>query len=281
VDPTEISRKTVWQKAERRLAIWSPGNRVKLNIGTSIVSFTFDDVAQSACREGRDILENQDCRGTYYVSGGFTGLQSQNEAFHTHADLVGLRDAGQELACHGFAHKNYQTLSEAMIRSDIAQNRIFFERLGCDVSASNFAYPFGCVSPFAKRLVSSEFISARGGRNRPNRRYADLALLCSMPLYEKFWTHASLARLLDAMVERAGWLIFVSHGVMNEPDEFGCTPSLLKFAVSYATSARLRVLPVRDALDCISSGSVRRQGSQAYTSRDQDLVAARTHLGSP
>lgn len=259
MDPTETYHTTVWQKVERRLAHWSPGNRVKLNIGTSIVSFTFDDVRQSACHEGRAILENHDCRGTYFVSGGCTGLESRNEAFHTHADLMELRNSGHELASHGFGHKNYQTLSVEMIRSDIAQNRLFFERLGCDVSASSFAYPFGCVSPFVKRLVGDEFISARGGRHSPNMRYADLALLNSMPLYERFWSHASLARLINAMVERVGWLIFVTHGVLDEPDEFGCRPSLLKFAARYATSAGLRVLPIRDAIECIRPSSVRAQ----------------------
>jgi len=241
----------LWHKVERRLARHLAAKRIRMRNNTAVVSFTFDDVPQSACRTGRDILERYGCRGTYYVCGGLTDWSSSNGSMHSRADLLSLLDAGHELGCHGYGHQNYQTLTIEEIRADISRNRIFFEELGCDVVALNFAYPFGCVSPVIKRVASHEFVSARGIRPDLNAYQADLALLNAPPLYEYLWNESSLGKLIDRNARKKAWLIFFTHEVVDEPDQFGCTPSLLDFAVRKAQESGALVLPVKHALEHI------------------------------
>jgi peptidoglycan/xylan/chitin deacetylase (PgdA/CDA1 family) len=239
---------TLWRKVARRLAIFAAPRRVSLQSRSGIVSFTFDDVPQSACHQGRDILERYNFRGTYYVSGGLTDSNGSQARKHSRADLQRLLTAGHELGCHGFAHKNYQTLTSQEIRADIDRNRAFFQDLGGSL-AVNFAYPFGCVNPAVKRLIGDTFISARGIRARLNLEYADLALLNAVGLSDCLWTEESLAQLIGRAAQKKAWLIFVTHAVAPDPDRFGCTPSLLEFAVREAKTCGCRVMTVKDVLD--------------------------------
>jgi peptidoglycan/xylan/chitin deacetylase (PgdA/CDA1 family) len=239
---------TLWRKVERRLAIFAATKPIIMQNQKSIVSFTFDDVPQSACRLGRDILERHDAHGTYYVCGGLTDSNSSQAKAHSRHDLQRLLSAGHELGCHGFAHKNYQTLSDEEVRADILRNGFFFQELGCGLRPLNFAYPFGCVSPAAKRLIGASYASARGIRGRLNVNHTDLALLNAVPLYESFWTERSLARLIERNVRKRGWLIFFTHEIAPDPDRFGCTPSLLEFAVREAKNSGGQVMTVKDVV---------------------------------
>lgn len=240
--------RTLRHKVERRLARYLAAKRVRMLNKSAVVSFTFDDVPQSACHEGRDILEQHGCRGTYYVCGGFTDAGSAGGKMHSRGDLLHLLDRGHELGCHGYGHLDYQALTAGEITADIARNRSFFQELGCDASGLNFAYPFGCVSPAVKRLIGREFSSARGIRPELNVVRADLGLLNSLPLYQHLWKECALAEMIERNARESGWMIFFTHGVVDQPNQFGCTPSLLDFAVRKALESGARVVPVRQAL---------------------------------
>jgi hypothetical protein len=72
-------------------------------------------------------------------------------------------------------------------------------------------------------------------------------------LYQKLWDQPRLATLIERNAREKGWLIFFTHEVVDDPDEFGCTPSLLEFAIREATSLGCRVLAVNHALEYITS----------------------------
>src|SRR5262249_54755284 len=97
-------------------------------------------------------------------------------------------------------------------------------------------------------LIGNAFISARGIRSRLNVNCADLALLNAVPLYESRWTEVSLARVIAHNAQKMGWLIFFTHDIVTDPDMFGCTPSLLEFAVREARNAGCEVMTVKDVV---------------------------------
>lgn len=239
---------SIRHKLERRLARHLAKRPLAMQNSRALVSFTFDDVPQSACLEGRDTLERQGCRGTYYVCGGFTDTIAAGLPMHSRADLLNLLERGHEIGCHGYRHLDYQTLTADEIATDLARNRSFFTELGCAAKVENFAYPYGCVSPSVKSVIGRGFSSARGVWRGLNAARADLALLRAEPLYQHLWTQSALAALIDQNARRKGWLIFFTHGVVDQPDQFGCQPSLLDFAVRTAQASGARVLPVNQAL---------------------------------
>lgn len=219
-----------------------------------VISFTFDDVPTTACTAGRKILESNDCQGTFYVCGGLTDQPRDGDSgrFHSRAELRSLADAGHELGCHGFTHKSYQQYGRDVWVSDLERNREFFESLGCDMPPRNFAYPLGHVRPSAKKFIGETFVSARGVQPGVQVSSVDLALLKGTPLYQSSITETEIADLVMQTERDNGWLIFITHGVIDDPDPYGCSPGLFEFAVKAAASSQCRVLSVAHALGHIA-----------------------------
>jgi peptidoglycan/xylan/chitin deacetylase (PgdA/CDA1 family) len=234
---------SLWQKIERRLARICERQTVELKFDTGIVCFTFDDVHRSACVRGAEVLERYGLKGTFYVCGGLTG----RDDFHTKADLRRLIRSGHELGCHGYAHQGYQSLSEAEMLADIQRNRSFFAELGCD-APRHFAYPYGDVSPSVKRIAAHEFISARGVQPGINHSAVDVALLKAFPLYQQLWTENAIGAWAEKNAALGGLLIFFTHQVRPDPDEFDCSTELLDFAVRASVESGNGVLTVEAAL---------------------------------
>jgi peptidoglycan/xylan/chitin deacetylase (PgdA/CDA1 family) len=236
-----------WQKVERHLARYCACRTVHLKYDTGVVCFTFDDVRRTACDHGAAILERYGVRGTFYVSGGLTGICNN----HTRADLLRIAKGDHELGCHGFGHLSYQSISKLEILSDIKKNRSFLEDIGFG-APQNFAYPYGHVNTFAKRIVACKFVSARGIHAGINYPAADLALLKSFPLYEHRWDRTSLARLLEENAKLRGLLVFFAHGISRDPGQFDCSIELMDFVVRLSIASGNKVTPVRDALEALA-----------------------------
>jgi peptidoglycan/xylan/chitin deacetylase (PgdA/CDA1 family) len=232
-----------WRKAERYLAYHWGRRTIRLSLNTGIVCFTFDDVPRSACDQGAAILAKYGAKGTFYVCGGLTGTGK----YHTTEDLRHLVSDGHELGSHGFGHYGYQSHDKMEIVSDLQKNLLFFESIGCE-APRNFAYPYGQVSPFIKRIVAPKFASTRGVKPGINHPIADLALLRSYPLYEHLWTETALIRVFEENSALCGLLIFFSHGVESNPDKFDCSNRLLDFAIRASIASGNRIVSMRDAL---------------------------------
>lgn len=235
-------------KVERRLSRIRNKKKATFNPSVATISFTFDDVPQSACRTGSKILEEHGFRGSFYVCGGLTDQQGDVERFHSRDDLLGLKDRGHEVASHGYAHLDYQSISLDQVRADLDHNLDFFRELGWSEEPNNFAYPYGCVSPSVKALCATRFASARGIVNAVNRNPCDLALLKSVALYKAEQSAETLTTWIDRVKRSRGWLIFFTHGVLADAGDFDCTPELLEFAIQRATEAGCQVAPISEVL---------------------------------
>ena len=244
---------TLREILERRVSRVVRAKRIPMRNTVGVVSFSFDDVSRSACRKGRDLLEAHDSLGTYYACGGLTDRIRGNgaEPFHSRADLLGLAEAGHELGCHGFAHLPYQQRDLDEVRADLERNRAFFGELGRDLPPANFAYPYGQVAPAIKGIIRERYVSARGVRAAVNLKSVDLALLAAVPLYSSELPEAAVAELIERTQRERGWLIFFTHGVVDTPGPFDCTPALLDFALASAARSDCRVLTVAHALGLI------------------------------
>lgn len=237
-------------RIERRLARHWASRPAHLNHVRPMVSFSFDDVPQSACQIGRDLLERHGCRGTYYVCAGLSGTQGPDGKMHTQADLEALHRGGHEIACHGHAHLDYQVLLRDAMHADIERNRRTLHELRGADKALNFAYPFGCVSPAVKGVINAAaYRSARGIQEGLNQGQVDLALLKANRLYEPLWSEQRLAQLIEENARNCGWLIFFTHGVSSTPGDFDCSPKLLDFALRAAVQSGAMLLTVDHALN--------------------------------
>ena len=211
----------------------------------SIVSFTFDDVPQSACQVGADLIESVGGTATFYVCGS---LADGDSGFFHSRDLKALTNRGHEIGSHGFRHLDLQRCSLSEFYREIWQNDAYFESIGLPLPQS-FAYPYGGVTPGVKHALSSRFTTMRGVQNEPNCGPIDRSLLKSVHLYSSTLDIGHVRRLLKAAAERPTWLIFLAHGVTNECGQFDINIKDLERVLAVVRASGLAIMPVSSALE--------------------------------
>ncbi len=213
-----------------------------------MVSFTFDDVPDSAATIGAPILEEYDARGTFYIAGGLVNEWSGNWTGISADNIVGLHCKGHEIGCHTFSHARATDLDAAAMNAEIEKNRRYLLALDASIRIENFAYPFGIASVWRKRQLARAFRSSRGILPGVNIGTIDLQFLRAVPLIEQHIDGAEIDRRFDEAVAKNGWLIFYSHDVKTTPSPFGCSPELLRHALEAAFRRQVPVLSVAEAL---------------------------------
>jgi peptidoglycan/xylan/chitin deacetylase (PgdA/CDA1 family) len=243
------------EKASRFLARSVRTKRLTMRNSRPLVTFTFDDVAASACSAGAAILERHGLHGTYYVSGGGCGAASPCGRLATAGQVKAIWAKGHELGCHTHSHTAVARLSDSELELDIERNRSFLADIGGDGAARNFAYPYGDMRFRAKRRLENRFRSCRSVIPGINAGTADLGALRAWPLEDAAIDRATIPELIAANVRDKGWLIFYSHDVSEQPSRFGVSPGLLEFAVSAVKAAGCRVVTIAAGLQAAMGGS--------------------------
>ena len=236
-------------RVSRRLSRHAFRQLLPLKADAGVVSFTFDDVPVSACEAGAKILENHGVRGTFYVAGDLTGRLEEGKPCHTREHLQILLAHGHELGCHSYSHIRCDKLSAEDLEKEFDSNAAFLVALGVDISALNFAYPFGAYAYNAKRICSKRFRSSRVTGGGMHTKYADLNALKTHRLYDLPVDKDDFATLLERTAHSKGWLIVNTHDVESPPSHFGYAPERLEQAVVTALAAGCKVLPVNAAID--------------------------------
>jgi len=231
-------------------SIWTKPHSI--NFIGGLVSFTFDDVPESALREGSRVLEDHGVRGTFYACFGLAGTHGESGRLFEPEDLRSTHLRGHELACHTYTHLDCTRASDDEILRDLAKNAAGFSALIEGYVPRNFAYPFGNVSLRIKRLLAPKFWSCRGIRSGINRGSVDLDELRANSIYSTCFDDDAMRRLIDLNCAAGGWLIFWTHDVAASPSPNGCSSSQLASVVAYA-SERSTVLPVSAAIKALSA----------------------------
>jgi peptidoglycan/xylan/chitin deacetylase (PgdA/CDA1 family) len=235
-------------RASQALAFFAPTKTFRMRNRRPIVSFTFDDIDETAFSNGATVLESNGIYGTFYVAGGLCGTRYERWQLAT-ADCIGvLHEWGHEIACHSYSHPDIQTLRRHKIDEELRANRSFFTKLNSNIRLDNFAYPYGSVGLSQKMFVQDRFLSCRGGRPGINAGRIDLGQLLAMQLYDTALDSEAVEKLIQDVTRRNGWLIFYTHDVAEAPSEHGCSPALLDHAAMVASASGCACLTVRDAL---------------------------------
>ncbi|MCF7644018.1 polysaccharide deacetylase family protein [Bacillus subtilis] len=219
-----------------------------------VISFSFDDVPDSALYNGATILEKYGLRGTFYIAGQLTGISEPGRKLISEAGIAELAERGHEIGCHTYSHPNIATLNGAQLQNEIDQNHSFLSRIlgkhwGAAGSQLNFAYPYNAVSYFAYRRMAKNYRSCRAGENRINRGATCLQMLFGMEIGRPDEDVVQLKAEIDAVKAQPGWLIFFTHDISETPTPYGCTPAAFEKLVQYAVQSGCEILTVNEALD--------------------------------
>ncbi|MDE1933447.1 polysaccharide deacetylase family protein [Bradyrhizobium sp.] len=235
-------------RVENRLSRYFYATPFKLANRQPIVSFTFDDFPESAASFGVPLLDKHHAKATFYVSGGEVGKWSGLWQVADAESIVDLHRRGHEIACHTFSHARAADLDATGLAGEIEQNRRYLLGLDPSIKIENFAYPYGLGSVWHKPLLAKHFRSSRGIIPGINRGTIDLQYLRSTPLIDRHIDNGGINRTLDELAASNGWLIFYGHDIATKPSPFGCTPDLLRHALSAAAKRNIAIMTVAEAL---------------------------------
>src|SRR3954454_20151403 len=143
------SRWSAWKaRVSNRLARDFLGTPFHLPADQPMVSFTFDDVPESAATTGAAMLQDRGGRGTFYVSGGLVNRWSGdwNENGANAEQIVRLHRNGHEIGCHTFSHRAAGDCDAAALEREITTNRSYLQTLDASIRLDNFAYPYGLAA---------------------------------------------------------------------------------------------------------------------------------------
>lgn len=244
-------------RADRWLARRVTRRMLPLGQGPGVLSISFDDAPASACHLGRQLLEAEGARGTWYIAGGLTDRLEQGQLCHAVADLQSLAAGGHELGCHTFSHRPCARLSSDELRQEIRRNADFFVHDVGVPAPRHFSFPLGDYGLLSKRLAAEHFDSLRLTRPGIHQGQADLNGLQAQALYGDGVTAAALQALIGQTAASGGWLILYTHAVTEPAVRWGCTPTQLQQALRWARQAGCDILPVGQAVECFRARAVR------------------------
>ncbi len=216
-----------------------------------LVSFTFDDVPDSAYTNGAAILEQYGLRGTFYIAAGTLGRSEKDWRVIDRDQVGALHHRGHEIGCHTLSHVSIDKIDARRMDEECRRNREALRELCVGVEITNFCYPFGRVSLPRKLQLIERFDSCRGIYEGINAGTIDLALLRVIELYDRTLSRDKLERVLRESRERNGWLIFYTHDVAEPPSWIGASPRLLRETIAAVQAENMQCLPIREALTAI------------------------------
>lgn len=231
-----LANRVIWRLARQRR---------RLETAVPLVSFTFDDVPDSALRAGATILEKHGARGTFYIAGGLAGRVEPDRTLITPEGCRELVARGHEIGCHTYAHHRLRSI--AGLAEDLDRNAEYLKSVG--VAPTNFAFPYNAAWPLSRAELRRRYRTCRAGGEAINRGTVDPLMLKAVEIRQPERHAAALTRWIDEVLERPGWLIFFTHDIAPQPTPYGCTPETFDHLVRHAVEKGCHVLPVEQALD--------------------------------
>jgi peptidoglycan/xylan/chitin deacetylase (PgdA/CDA1 family) len=216
---------------------------------TPIVSFTFDDVPDTALTAGAKILEAHGARGSFYIAGSLAGVVEPKRRL---IDLDGCRDLaarGHEIGCHTFSHRAVRRMGPGTLDRDLDRNADYLAQIDGKRVRRNFAFPYNAGSLQALRTLRSRYRTCRAGGEKINRGEIDLAFLNGVEIRQPEESALALTARIDEVAREPGWLVFFTHDISDDPTDYGCRPQTLDRLVAYAIEKGCTVETVDAALD--------------------------------
>lgn len=232
-------------KLRRRFARLTHCRPTRLDLARPTISFTFDDIPASAAHAGAEALEKHDARGTFYVCAGLFGQDGHMGRFADAAEIGALVRQGHEVAGHTLNHLDCHRTAPVDLNADLDANDAALRNLGG--APLHFAYPYGEVSPRAKKQLGARYASLRGVHKGLVHDGGDRNQLPGVGIEGTQGEAVGRAWINRAVAQHA-WLILYTHDVRETPSPWGCTPGALERLIVHARATGCDIRTVGEVL---------------------------------
>lgn len=239
----------LYGRATNRALRLKPYRPAVVETAVPIVSFTFDDVPDTALTAGAAILEAHGARGSFFIAGGLAGEVRPDQRL---IDLDGVRELarrGHEIGCHTFSHRPVRRMGAGELARDLDRNADYLERADGGRHRRNFAFPYNAGSIPALGELKGRYRTCRSAGDKINRGVVDLGFLNAVEIRQPEESALALTARIDEVAREPGWLIFFTHDISDAPTQYGCRPETLDRLVAHALARGCVVEPVDAALD--------------------------------
>jgi peptidoglycan/xylan/chitin deacetylase (PgdA/CDA1 family) len=244
------------RRASHRLARHLPLAPKLMRNTEPLVSFTFDDVPDSAHATGAAMLEAHGARGTFYIATGLLGQRSDFWTVAGGSEVADLYRRGHEIGLHSHLHRSSSVLTADEFAADLERNRETLRNIDPGIEARNFAYPFGQCTLARKHQLNSLVRSSRSIYSGVNRGSLDPHYMRATELCDARLAPERLDARLDQTQRSRGWLVFCIHDVSDMPSSFGCSRRFLSDTLEGAAARGIRIVTVDSALDLIAGAAM-------------------------
>ena len=248
--------RTLSQRLSSRLSRYLASDVRHFVHNAPLVSFTFDDIPDSASNRGARMLEDFGARGTFYIATSLLGKKGENFTYVDQEGVRALHRRGHEIALHSHAHLWAHQHSPKSFKADLKTNYNQLKEIDATITPTNFAYPYGGISLPVKKSLKGAVTTARGIWNGINNGPFDSLNVRAIELCDERITEAELNCYLKKTRKFGGWLIFVSHDISENPSPFGCTPDLFNRALEGAADLGLTFSTMKEAYAQTSVGDI-------------------------
>jgi peptidoglycan/xylan/chitin deacetylase (PgdA/CDA1 family) len=236
---------------------------IRMTNRTPVISFSFDDFPSSALHTGGGILEEHGVAGTYYTALGLMNTDAPVGRIFSERELHEVVARGHELGCHTFDHYDAWNTHPSKFEDSIRKNREALSRLLPGASFLTHSYPLSIPRPRTKQNMEKYFLGCRGCSQKVNSRAIDLNFLRAFFLEQSRGNATAVKAIIDDNSRSAGWLIFATHDVAENPSQFGCTPGFFRDIVRHAVASGAAILPVAAAVKRIHGATPAQRAAAA------------------
>ncbi len=223
---------SLYGKLRRRLSRLVIRRPARSGPARPMISFAFDDAPVSASTTAAAILEAHGARGSYFTCAGLAGEVYTTGLMTSREGLLDLSARGHEIGCHTMRHLDCGRSDAETIARAIDDNCATLASWGLPRPTS-FAYPYGDVSPAAKRVVDRRFAIARGLHPGVMHCGDDLNQAPAIAVEGEKGLENAL-KWMDRAMGEGGWLILFTHGVSDRPGRYDCHAAAFQMLVSTA-----------------------------------------------
>ena len=231
-------------KLRRRVVRLAARRPARTHPDRPMVSFTFDDVPDSAVEYGAALLERRGWKGTFYISAGLAERSGPMGAYAGPAHWRRLAEAGHEIGCHTFSHRDLGQTSVEQTAEELDDNVAALTACGLPRPVT-FAYPYGDVAKPAKHMLGDRYRLNRALHPGLLRTGADLNQAPAVAVEGPGGEAVGRTWLARAKAART-WVILCTHDVRPGASRWGVTPEALDRLMNQAYRDGFEVVTVAE-----------------------------------